>query len=197
MKPRRLSESTISSSGRILQALLKNQFSESYLNKILRLLSDHLVICDYPVSILPVDTVICTYQVNLHLPPAINEFLKYRNGLAGRFKEKPYIILLEIIPGVLSEKSSKTPVESQALYRLLESLVFFIKNGVRVVKFDKTVTPDGNISAGISQENLLHDLIANVICEISPSVYIITDKRKTENNQQLLAELNKFLLQRK
>lgn len=197
MKPYRLSESTISSSGRILQALLKDQFSESHLNKILRLILDHRATGDYPASIFPPNTVICPYHVNLYLPPAINEFLKYRNDLAGRFKEKPYIIVLEIIPGVSTEKSSIVPVEPHALYRLLESLVFFIENGVQVVKFDETETPEINVPAGISQENLLYDLITNVIREINPSAYIITDKHKIENHQHLLAELNEFLLQRK
>jgi hypothetical protein len=197
VKQYRLSESTVSSSGRILQALLKDQFSESYMNKILRLILNHRVTGGYPENIFPPDTVVCPYQVNLFLPPAVKAFLKYSNDLAGRFKEKPYIIMLEILPGVSTEKSSKMPVEPQALYKLLESLVFFIKKGVQVVKFCKTETPERNVSAGISQENLLHALIANVIQEISPSACIITGKHEMENHQHLLAELNKFLLQRK
>ncbi len=173
---------------------MKTRFSESFTNKILRLILEHRITGDYPVNTLPPDTVICPFQVNLHLSSAKNKFIKFKNGLEGRFKEKPYIILLKIIHGVSSEKGRKTPVEPRSLYRLLESLVFFIENGVQVIEFDKTVTPDINPSAAISQENLMYDLIANVIREINTSTCIITDKNKIENNQHLLAEVNKLML---
>ncbi|HJX71060.1 MAG TPA: hypothetical protein VJ346_03880 [Bacteroidales bacterium] len=143
--------------------------------------------------ILPSDTVVCAYQVSLPYPPGIKKFLEYKDVLDSRFKGKSYLIMLEIMPVVTSEKNYEISVEPEELLLLLESLVACIKNNAQILKFNKTEIRHQDLSAGISSENLLHHIIADVIRQINPSAFIIMDKKHIQNDQLLVAEWNQFL----
>ena len=166
-----------------MQVLLKNKFSESYLNKVLRVIFDNAGKGKYLNRILPQDTVICQYPVRLNSPPAINDFLKYKKALDTKFKGKSYLIMLEIITAESSSKNLKNSIDPEALLRLLELIVACIKNGAQILKFEKPDFRNKDSSAEVSSENLLCQLIADVICEINPSVSMITDMKQIQNDQ--------------
>ncbi|HJX70898.1 MAG TPA: hypothetical protein VJ346_03070 [Bacteroidales bacterium] len=143
--------------------------------------------------ILPSDTVVCAYQVSLPYIPGIKKFLEYKDVLDSKFKGKSYMIMLEIMPVVPAEKNHEISVEPEALLVLLESLVACIKNDAQILSFSRTESRHQDLSAGISSENLLHHIIADVIREINPSVFIIMDKKQIHNDQLLVAEWNQSL----
>lgn len=188
-----MSENIVSSLGRDLQVVLKNKFSESYLNKVLRLIFDNADKGNDLNRILPQDTVICQYHVRLNSPPAINDFLEYKKALDSKFKGKSYLIMLTIIPAASASTDLKISIEPEMLFRLLESIVACIKNGVQILKFEKQDLLNKNLSAEVSSANLLRNLIADVTREISPSVLILKDMKQLQDNQHIVAEWNQFL----
>ena len=166
-----------------MQVLLKNRFSESYLNKVLRLIFDNADKENDLHRILPQDTVICQYHVRLNSPPAINDFLDYKKALDSKFKGKSYLIMLTIIPAASASTDLKISIEPEVLFRLLESIVEYIKHGAQILKFENPAFLKKDLSAEVSSENLLRNLIADVIREISPSVLILTDMQQIQDDQ--------------
>lgn len=184
-----MSENIVSSLGRDLQVLLKDKFSESYLNRILKLIFDNAGNRNYLNRILPQDTVICQYHIRLISPPAINDFLEYKKDLDSKYTGKSYLIMLTIIPPASTDL--KISIEPEVLFRLLETVVACIKDGVQILKFEKPDSRNQDLSAEAYPENLLSKLIEDVIREISPSVLVITDKKQIQN-----AQLIKYLSRR-
>ena len=183
VKQGQLSENIVSSLGLNLQVLLKDKFSESYLNKVLRLIFENADIGNSLNRILPQDTVICQYNIRHNSPPVINDFLEYKKALESKFKRKPFLIMLEIMPAVSTVKSSEISIKPEVLFRLLELLVACIKNGAQIIKFEKPDFKRKDLAAKISSKIPLQRLIAIVISEISPSVLILTDMKQIQNNQ--------------
>ncbi len=150
MKPVKLSENIVSLLGRNLQALLKNQFSESYLNKILRLIPNHPETDDHMRKILPPDAVIGTFQVSLYSPSGINDFLDFKNAAGIQLKGKPHLIMLEIMPVVATTYNSEISINPEMLFNLLKTIVACIKNGAHMLKFGNPDLRTDDLSPGTS-----------------------------------------------
>jgi hypothetical protein len=179
--------------GRYLQVLLKNRFSESFLNKVLRLILNNTDKVNYRNRILPQDTAVCSYRINLHSPPSIQHFLEYKKNLDSKFGGKPYTIMLILLQAAGAAKNQKIYIEPEVLFRFTESLIECIKSGVQIVKFEISEIQNKGRLELISPENLIHSMITEVIHEICPSVLIITDMKQIQDDRLTVAELNKFL----
>jgi hypothetical protein len=182
----------VSALGRELQVLLKNQFSESYLNKILQLILANIE-CDSRIkkTITP-DTVICKYQLSLSSLPDASDFLEYKKMLDRKFTGKSCIIILEILTGTSAEKDAVITSDPENLFRLLEFLVLCMKKGAQILRFYKPKNQTKSPAGETDLEKLFHHLIANVIREINPSACIITDENQIQDESLLPAGLNQI-----
>jgi hypothetical protein len=141
---------------------------------------------------LPQDTTVCSYLINLHSPPSVQNFLEYKKDLDGRLRGKPYIIMLILIQAPGAEKKQKIYIEPEVLFRFIESLIECIKNGVQIVKFEISEIQNKGRSETISPEKLIRSMITDIIHEICLSVLIIADMKKNQNDKLTPGELNKL-----
>lgn len=141
----------------------------------------------------PQDTAVCSYRISIHSPAPIHDFLEYKKALDIKFRGKPYLIMLEILPAATAHQNQNISIEPRVLFRFVESLIACIKNGVHMIKFENPDFQNKNLSAGVSPESALCNIIADIIREICPSVLFITDMKQIQNDKLIIAGLNQFL----
>jgi hypothetical protein len=193
MKPRILPEKIISSLGRNLQILCRNRFSESHLNRILKLILDNLNSGNSFNKKWPADTMLFPYSIHLFSSLNQKDFFEFQNTICNNFKIKDPLIILDIIPDESTEKMTILSGDPEMLFKSLESLVFYIKNGVQIYKIDKLFIHNKDLT-GKTSGNILLKLISDIINAINSSAFIISDGSQFKDNQCIITGLNKFLM---
>lgn len=190
MNNRQLPLDLVSLFGRNLQLLLGDQFTESFLNKILRLLMNTPSIVTRSRA-WPFDTVIYPYRVSIfsgNYKKNFNDFMKARKiGL----KEKIFLIKVILIYEKSYGTTNRLSFDQEIIFEMLESVLFYLKNNVQLFYADLMTPPLKE-----KTKKALISLIAGVVHFVNPSALLFTNELQFTNDRCWLNELNKFILEK-
>lgn len=188
MKNRQLPVNLVSLLGRNLQFMLGDKFSESFLNRILRLLMD------VPVNVTrslawPSDTIIYPYRVVLFSSNYRKNFNDFMRAPGTGLKDKKILIKVILTCEKPSGIQNRLSIDQETIFELLESVLFYLNKGVQLFYTDI----DASALKEKTEKGLIN-LITAVVHFVNPSALIITREGQFTNDSWVLSELNKIKL---
>lgn len=172
MKQKLLSENIISSLGRTLQAIYPEHFTESWLNKILRLLLDNLDSGNSLKRSRTDNIIIYPYKINLLSCSYRKKFPEFKNRLESEFSGDKYLIMLDFMPSDTGIGMDEISGNMDLLFECIECLVYFVKHGVTIIRLEKLLSDYTLKESGRS--DLFIKLFTDIVQTINSSIFVIS-----------------------